>query len=79
MEMRTMAGKAEYRTGAADRETTVPARVSSALVIPARGDLLQRPRRGSRHCIHDGPDPGTHITGQIEGTLCSYEFAADRR
>jgi hypothetical protein len=22
---------------------------------------------------------GTHMTGQIEGTLCSYEFAADRR
>jgi hypothetical protein len=39
MGMRTMVGKADYRTGAADRETTTPARVSSALVIPARSDL----------------------------------------
>jgi hypothetical protein len=34
--MRTKVGKAEYRTGA-NRGTTTP--VSSALVIPARGDL----------------------------------------
>ena len=36
--MRTMIGKADYRTGA-NRGTTTPARVSSALVIPARAAI----------------------------------------